>query len=56
MRALVAGMRGSDRQTGKLFSYASPESLVPRDHPLRHVTGDNRDIGHSMANCKRWMG
>jgi transposase len=30
-------MRGSDRQTGKLFSYASPESLVPRDHPLRAI-------------------
>jgi transposase len=30
-------MRGSDRQTGKLFSYASPESLVPQDHPLRAI-------------------
>lgn len=30
-------MRGTDRQTGKLFSYASPESLVPRDHPLRAI-------------------
>lgn len=30
-------MRGADRQTGKLFSYASPESLVPRDHPLRAI-------------------
>src|SRR5947209_3305957 len=30
-------MRGSDRQTGQLFSYASPESLVPRDHPLRAI-------------------
>jgi transposase len=28
-------MRGWDRQTGKLFSYLSPESLVPADHPLR---------------------
>jgi transposase len=26
-----------DRQTGKLFSYASPESLVPQNHPLRKV-------------------
>ena len=30
-------MRGTDRQTGKLFSYASPESLVPPDHPLRAI-------------------
>jgi len=30
-------MRGADRQTGKLFSYASPESLVPQDHPLRAI-------------------
>ena len=30
-------MRGSDRQTGKLFSYASPETLVPPDHPLRAI-------------------
>ena len=30
-------MRGSDRQTGKLFSYASPESLVPQQHPLRAI-------------------
>ena len=30
-------MRGSDRQTGELFSYASPETLVPGDHPLRTI-------------------
>ena len=30
-------MRGTDRETGKLFSYASPESLVPHDHPLRAI-------------------
>ena len=30
-------MRGADRQTGKLFSYASPENLVPHDHPLRVI-------------------
>ena len=27
-------MRGADRQTAAMFSYASPESLVPNDHPL----------------------
>jgi transposase len=30
-------MRGTDGQTGKLFSYASPDSLVPHDHPLRAI-------------------
>jgi transposase len=30
-------MRGRDRQTGKLFSYVSPEALVPADHPLRAI-------------------
>ena len=30
-------MRGRDRQTAKLFSYVSPEALVPKDHPLRAI-------------------
>jgi transposase len=30
-------MRGRDRQSGKLFSYVSPEALVPGDHPLRPI-------------------
>ena len=30
-------MRGADRQTAAMFSYASPESLVPKDHPLRPI-------------------
>ena len=30
-------MRGRDRQTGTMFSYASPESLVPEGHPLRAI-------------------
>lgn len=30
-------MRGRDEQTGALFSYLSPEALVPGDHPLRAV-------------------
>lgn len=30
-------MRGSDEQTGSLFSYQSPEALVPLDHPLRVI-------------------
>jgi len=30
-------MRGTDEQTGALFSYLSPDTLVPRDHPLRAI-------------------
>jgi transposase len=30
-------MRGPDEQTGALFSYLSPEALVPADHPLRVI-------------------
>ncbi len=30
-------MRGADQQTAKLFSYLSPETLVPPDHPLRRI-------------------
>jgi len=30
-------MRGADRQSGKLFSYLSPESLLPQEHPLRAI-------------------
>ncbi len=30
-------MRGTDRQTGRMFSYLSPETMVPRDHPLRVI-------------------
>ena len=30
-------MRGSDEQTGSLFSYVSCEARVPADHPLRGV-------------------
>jgi transposase len=30
-------MRGSDRQTAKLFSYVSPDDLVPQNHLLRPI-------------------
>jgi transposase len=30
-------MRGTDEQTGALFSYLSPEAMVPKDHPLRAI-------------------
>src|ERR671938_464353 len=30
-------MRGADEQTGTLFSYLSPEAMVPKDHPLRGI-------------------
>src|ERR1700750_2194364 len=30
-------MRGADSQSGQRFSYLSPESLVPQEHPLRAI-------------------
>jgi len=30
-------MRGADRQTATMFSYLSPEAMVPPDHPLRAI-------------------
>jgi len=30
-------MRGADCQTAAMFSYISPEGLVPQDHPLRAI-------------------
>jgi transposase len=30
-------MRGADEQTGALFSYLSPEALIPAEHPLRAI-------------------
>ena len=30
-------MRGADEQTGTLFSYLSPDAMVPKDHPLRAI-------------------
>ena len=30
-------MRGADEQTGALFSYLSPDAMVPKDHPLRMI-------------------
>jgi transposase len=30
-------MRGTDHQTGQMFSYLSPETMVPQDHPLRVI-------------------
>ena len=30
-------MRGTDEQTGALFSYLSPEALIPGDNPTRAI-------------------
>ena len=30
-------MRGFEQQTDSLFVYISPESFVPKDHPLRPI-------------------
>ncbi|WP_026842030.1 transposase, partial [Citrifermentans bremense] len=30
-------MRGEDNKTEALFTYVTPESFVPKDHPLRSI-------------------
>jgi hypothetical protein len=30
-------MRGSDTRQEGMFSYVSPESRIPKDHPLRPI-------------------
>lgn len=30
-------MRGSDQQTDRMYCFSSPESFVPKDHPLRPI-------------------
>ena len=30
-------MRGSEEQTGAMFSYLSPDALAPANHPLRSI-------------------
>ena len=30
-------VRGADRQTAAMFSYISPEGLMPQNHPLRAI-------------------
>ena len=37
-------MRGSDEQSGSLFSYVDLETRVPKDHPLRAIR-DDRERG-----------
>jgi hypothetical protein len=37
-------MRGRFRDQGKLFSYVSPESRVPAEHPLQRVRQPVRDV------------
>lgn len=40
-------MRGTDRQTGQMFSYLSPEAMVPPDHPLRVI----RPLVNAALGC-----
>ena len=37
-------MRGTFQDQGGLFSYLSPESRVPADHPLRKIRELVRDV------------
>lgn len=41
-------MRGSFRDQGGLFSYISPETRVPADHPLRKIRELVRDVLHEL--------
>jgi transposase len=41
-------MRGSFRDQGGLFSYISPETRVPADHPLRKIRALVRDVLHEL--------
>ena len=37
-------MRGSDEQTGELFSYIDIEERVPKNHPLRLIRRIVNDV------------
>lgn len=41
-------MRGYDSRTEALFTYVTPESFVPKDHPLRAI--------RKMAPILLWRG
>jgi hypothetical protein len=43
-RGLEAKVRGTFRDQGSLFSYLSPATRVPADHPLRQVRALVRDV------------
>ena len=42
-------MRGKFEDQGGLFSYISPETRVPKDHPLRRIRELVRDAGEEQA-------
>ena len=46
-------MRGTDRQTNQMFSYLSPEAMVPPDHPLRVIRPlANAALGRSISSLR----
>ncbi len=48
-------MRGSFRDQGGMFSYVSPESRVPANHPLRAIRALVRDVLHEMSRSFAWL-
>ncbi len=48
-------MRGSFRDQGGMFSYMSPESRVPANHPLRAIRGLVRDVLAEMSRSFAWL-
>ena len=48
-------MRGCFRDQGGMFSYVSPESRVPGNHPLRAIRALVRDVLHEMSRSFAWL-
>ncbi len=48
-------MRGSFRDQGGMFSYVSPETRVPANHPLRAIRALVRDVLSEMSRSFAWL-
>ena len=48
--AASKAMRGKFRDQGALFSYISPETRVPENHPLRQVRDLVRDVLKQLSH------
>lgn len=48
-------MRGSFQDQGGMFSYVSPETRVPANHPLRAIRALVRDVLSEMSRSFAWL-
>jgi transposase len=48
-------VRGSFEDQGGMFSYVSPESRVPANHPLRAIRALVRDVLKEMSRSFAWL-